>query len=84
MSLHVPGQRFFVYQFLTVRTLLLGESACLSVWILATMPFLMFVEACAIEFLLAMFTNASQFELWFRGSGPTFLAAARMVLSVVR
>ena len=84
MSLHVPGQRFFVYQFLTVRTLLLGESACLSVWILATMPFLMFVQARAIELSLAMFTNASQFELWFRGSGPTFLAATRMVLSVVR
>ena len=68
MSLHVPGQRFFVYQFLTVRTLLLGESALLAVGILATMPFLMFVQARAIELSLAMFTNASQFKLRLRGS----------------
>ena len=62
---------------MAMRTLPLCESPLFAIRVFRTMPFLVFVKACAVELALAVSTDAAQLKLGLWGSRPTFVAAAR-------
>ena len=64
-------KRFLVDMFMAMGTLPLCERPLFAIWVFRTMPFLVFVEACAVEFALAVSTDAAQLKLWLWGSRST-------------
>ena len=72
-------KRFLVDMFMAMRTRLLCKRPLLSMRVFRTMPFLVFVKACAVELALAVSADAAQLKLGLWGPRPTFLTSARRV-----
>ena len=79
MCLHVTRKALLVYRLVALRTCLLFKCALRAIRVARTVPFLMLIETGAIELSLAMPTDPSKFELWFRRSRAALSTSARMV-----
>ena len=60
MNLDMAGETFLVDHLFAMGTSLLRERPLFTIWICWTVPFLMLIEASAIELFLAVCTHAPQ------------------------